>query len=195
MKYIKLSNQNKTEVVAEVVEIIKSGGIVVLPFDTVYGIICDPHNPAAVDKIFEFKKRPVSKTLGLACDNLESIAKIAEIKHGEFIKEKIPGRFTFILKAKESTIVPECYQNGTIAIRIPDNELVLNIAKESGGVIAQTSANISDQPNCYSIDEIKSQAGDFIEMIDLIIDGGILPENPPSIIYDLSGETPRQIER
>jgi len=195
MKYTKLSKQNKSAVAMEAAEIIQKGGIVILPFDTVYGLVCDPRNSRAVDKIFEFKNRPESKTLGLAVDSLESMKKIAEIALEKFIWDKIPGRFTFILPTKEIDFAQECYRDGTVAIRVPDNELVLNIAKECNGVLAQTSANISGQANCYSVDEIKSQAGDSIENIDLIIDGGVLSQNPPSSIYDLTGKSPHQIER
>ncbi len=77
---------------------------------------------------------------------------------------------------------------------MPDSQLILEIAKLSGGVVAQTSANKSGQSNCYSIEDIGKQF-DGLDQFDLIIDGGHLAETLPSELWDLTGDSPKQIER
>jgi len=193
-----LLNNNKDEVAAKAAEIIRSGGVVILPFDTVYGFACDPRNTGALEKIFKIKSRPLSKTIGLAASNMEGVKQVADLTYEmeEFIASKTPGRYTFILKLKEDVDLPEyCQLNNTVGIRVPDSELVLNITKESGGLIAQTSANVSGMPNCFSVEELKDQYGNDLDEVDLIVDGGAVDSEGSSEIWDLTGDHPQVIER
>ena len=205
---IELSNQNFNESVNKASQIIKSGGVAILPFDTVYGFVCDPKNDEALQKIYELKKRPSMKTIGLATNNIDLIESIAEVNDAarEFIKEKTPGKYTFILKKlswipdqvgnDRGVISDFCVQNGTIGIRIPDSKLILRIAEKCGGLIAQTSANISGQGNCYSMNDIKNQYDDAtLSKVDLIVDGGELENTGASKLIDLTGDTPIEIKR
>lgn len=196
---IKLSDQNFNEIVSKTLEIVKSGGVVILPFDTVYGFVCNPKNDEALQKIYELKKRPEMKTIGLAANNIESIELIAEVNDAarEYIEEKTPGRYTLILKKKPETDISEfCIQNSTVGVRIADSKLILRIAEKCGGLIAQTSANISGQGNCYSIKDIKNQYDDnTLNQIELIVDGGELENTGASKLINLTGDTPIEIKR
>lgn len=194
MNYLKLTQENLNGAAALAAQALKEGKVVLLPFDTVYGFIADPANEEAVRKIFELKGRAKEKTLGLAVSNLDQLAKIAVMTHKKFIEDKVPGRFTFILKSKTDLFSACCSQNQTLGIRIPDNKLVLEIVKLFGPV-AQTSANKSGHKSCDSIDQLKKQFDDTIESIDLIIDGGKIAQSQASQIWDLTGDEPKRIER
>lgn len=185
--------------IEEASRIIRNGGIAILPFDTVYGFACDSRNEKALQKIYELKRRPIQKTVGLAAADIEALKSIAELTNvaEEYITQRSPGRYTFILKKKLGASVSEsCLQGCTVGIRIPDSQLILDIAKASGGIIAQTSANISGQPNCFSLDDVKNQYSENdLRAVDLIVDGGQLNIAETSKLIDLTGETPREIER
>lgn len=191
-------DENIAEIIDRASKIICRGGVVILPFDTVYGFACDPTNESALQRIYELKKRPEKKTIGLAASSIADIKKIADlnISAEKYITEKTPGRYTFIVKGKPSNISDFCIQNGTIGTRIPDSKLILKIAEKCGGLIAQTSANISGRPNCYSIEELRKQYSDeALDKIELIVDGGELENLGASKLVDLTGDVPTQIER
>ena len=190
-----IDTQNLTKTAEQAARIVSSGGIVIAPFDTVYGIIADPRNEQAIERIFVLKDRPVSKTLGLAADTIESVEEYAEIKDRAYVADRTPGRYTFILEAKTKVLNKNCYRGNTIAFRIPESKLILGIAEKCGGIIAQTSANRSGEPNCLSVDDLRSQFGDLLDHVDLTIDGGIIENGQPSKLIDLTGDTPREIER
>ncbi len=193
----KLTLANFDDLSKRAVDIIKSGGVVVLPFDTVYGICCDPKNNAALKKIFDIKKRPYDQTIGLATDGLKTAEQIAVIdsKNRAYIRKRIPGNYTFILKAKNFNLSKYCRKNNTYGIRIPNSMLALKIASLFGGVIAQTSANISGKASCLDFLKLQIQYGDMLDNIDLIIDGGAIKSTGPSKIIDLSSGEPKEIER
>ena len=178
--------------------LIKNGGIVIAPFDTVYGIISDPHNDSSLEKVFNFKNRPNTQILGVAADSLATICKLVELKawQFDFIKARIPGKYTFILNAGNNHVSKYCQKGGTIAFRVPDSELIRKIAEKSGGIIAQTSANKNGQPNCFSLDDLHSQfLTNELTKIDLIIDGGEIKSTGASEIFDLTKDEIKQIER
>ncbi|PIS07588.1 threonylcarbamoyl-AMP synthase [Candidatus Berkelbacteria bacterium CG10_big_fil_rev_8_21_14_0_10_43_13] len=197
MNIKKLTPQNFEQVVTEAVNIIKSGGLVIAPFDTVYGIICDPKNDEAVKKIFDLKKRPLDKTIGLAVTSIPALELIAENTHPDFIKSHIFGPYTFILKSKKNNGISKyCQKEGTVAVRIPNSELILTIAKKSDYILAQTSANLTGKPTSASVEEITAQfEPKVLDAIGLIIDGGNIKNPSPSQIFDLTGDKPIEIAR
>jgi L-threonylcarbamoyladenylate synthase len=191
---IKLAD-NLESVAEKTVRILLAGGVILAPFDTVYGFICDPSNNIALEKIFRLKARDNNKTIGLAVSSLSEIEKIAEVPNRAFIEEKIPGKFTFILRSKNMSFSAYCYQSGTVGIRVPDNELILKIA-EHFGPIAQTSANKSGLPNCLSMQEIQAQfSKEELGAMDLVINGVDIKEGKPSEIWNITGKEPVLIER
>lgn len=156
----------------EPAKIIKNGGIVVFPTETVYGIGANGLNAEAVKKIYDLKKRPLSKPINLLVNSIEMIEKVAkDITPLEYaiIKEFFPGPLTIILQKKE--IVPDIVTaNGTtVGVRMPANEIALELIKKAGVPLATPSANISDKPSKTNIKEVMS---DFPEGVDCFIDGG-----------------------
>ena len=189
------SRDNINQIAQESIKILNTGGIVLLPFDTVYGLICDPKNFKSIEKIFQLKGRDRNKTVGLAVSSMSELNKIAHLTLPDFIKEKIPGRYTFIVRSNENIFSPQCYRGDTLGVRVPNSSLILKIVS-SFGPIAQTSANKSGQTNCYSVVQIESQfTNDELSSIDLIIDGGEIEHGQPSEIWDVTGTCPIKIER
>lgn len=152
--------------------IIKNGGIVVFPTETVYGIGANGLNAEAVKRIYEIKKRPLTKPINLLVNSVEMIEKVAkDITPLEYaiIKEFFPGPLTMILKKKE--IVPDIVTAGgaTVGIRMPANEIALELIKKAGVPLATPSANISDKPSKTNIKDVMK---DFPEGVDCFVDGG-----------------------
>jgi len=199
MKNIILTDDSSDSAVRAAADVVGAGGIVAMPFDTVYGFVCDPFSSAAVDSLNLLKGRSANKTIGIAVSKVEDLKSIAETNSEieQFISLKTPGKFTFVLNEKPgNTISDLCKRDGTIGVRIPNNDLVLAVAEASGGYLAQTSANKSGESNCYSVDEIKSQFSEAeVDSIGLIIDGGKLEPSDPSEIWNLTKKPFEKIER
>lgn len=198
MKIIKLSDSNYKELVNDAARIILNGGVVAAPFDTVYGFIADPKNEQALKKLFSIKKRPLNKTIGLAVSDIDELKRIASVNDAicSYVQERIPGKYTFILSVEDQSLSKLCTKDGNVGIRIPDSDLIRDIAAKSGGSIAQTSANKSGQENTFSISDFLAQyASDELSEIDLILDGGKIDSRSASEIVDLTDKSPRRIER
>ncbi|MFA6537206.1 MAG: L-threonylcarbamoyladenylate synthase [Patescibacteria group bacterium] len=172
--------------IKKAVDVLKSGGVIVYPTDTIYGFGCDIFNKKAVQKIYEIKKKKISG-FSFICPDLKEISKYAHVSDYAYkiIKRLLPGAYTFVFKATKfvpKELIPE---KKTVAIRIPNNQICLNLIKQLGQPIITTSVNITKEPYFSDPLEIEKEFG---EQVDLIIDGGIL-QNEPSSVIDLSGET------
>lgn len=158
--------------VERICKVLDSGGLVISPTDTVYGIMGDALNEEVIKRVYEAKKRPYSKPLILLMDSYEMIKEytleINELED-EIIKETLPGLVTIILKknAKISSLITD--GKDYVGIRIPDNEKLRLIIKKLGRPVISTSANISDEDVITSIDEISD---DLLRYIDYVDDGG-----------------------
>lgn len=169
--YIDLKEKDFTKL-EEPAQIIKNGGIVVFPTETVYGIGANALNAEAVKKIYEIKKRPLSKPITLLVNSIDIIERVAkDITPFEYsiIKKFFPGPLTIILQKKD--VVPDIVTSGgsTVGIRMPANEIVLELINRAGVPLATPSANISDKPSKTNIKDVMS---DFPEGVDCFIDGG-----------------------
>jgi L-threonylcarbamoyladenylate synthase len=193
------SNQIDQETITDkIANAIKNGGVVVMPFDTVYGFACDPTNEQALLKIFELKGRNTAKTIGVATCCIERLGRAARLseQNAQFIKKIIPGKLTFILPVEKKIFSDYCYKDNSVAIRIPDSDLILTTAKKSGGFIAQTSANKSGQGACLKLPDFLSQfSKEEKDSIDLIVDGGQIKSEGVSTFWNLLGANPEKIER
>ncbi|MCX6723850.1 MAG: L-threonylcarbamoyladenylate synthase [Candidatus Staskawiczbacteria bacterium] len=178
MEIIKGNKNN----VSKIITALQNGAVLVLPTDTVYGLICDAENEEAVKKIFEIKKRDKSKPLGVFVKEIEAAKEMAfvESRHEKFLKD---NKNTVILKAKNSSLPKLVYKDKTIGIRIPKYELLNLILEKFGKPIAQTSANISGEPATVKIADILEQ---FKNQDITIVDAGNLSENKSSTIIDLT---------
>ena len=156
----------------EVIDCLKSGGLVIFPTETVYGIGADATNSKAVDDIFIAKGRANDNPLIVHLDNKSNIEKYAYISNEieqKLIDSFMPGPFTLILKKKD--IIPSNVSAGlsTVGIRIPSNKIANTILTYSSIPIAAPSANVSGKPSGTDIDDIKDE---FNNKVDYIIDGG-----------------------
>lgn len=172
------------------VDYIISGKLLAFPTDSVYGIGGDPLSPAVVEKLYTIKYRDRNKGFLLLVSDFEEASKIAEFNEiAKILAEKYwPGQMTLILKKKAQNIIPpEVTANqDTIGLRVPDNEIVLEILKmlksrgKFGGIIG-TSANYSGEEPSVSGAEV---ANIFLGTIDLIIDSGVSKSKMPTTIVD-----------
>jgi len=172
------------------VENIIEGKVIAFPTDSVYGIGGDPQNLDVINRIYEIKFRERSKGLLLLVSDHEEANKIAEFNDtAKKLADRFwPGQLTLILKKKEPNIIPPevtAFQK-TIGLRIPENEIILNILKSLkerghfGGIIG-TSANYSGEPPSISGEEVTKK---ILSPIDLIIDGGKSKSKLPTTIVD-----------
>ena len=179
--------------VKEAVEILKKGGVIIAPTDTVYGLICDATNKKAVEKIFKIKKRSKSKPLPIFVKDIKMAKNLTELsfEQEKFLKKVWPGKTTVVLKRKKSKIKLYGVAKDTIALRVPKHKVISYLLSAIGRPLAQTSANISGQPASSNIKEVLRQFGSQKIKLDLIIDDGNLPKSKPSKIIDLTVWPPK----
>lgn len=169
--YLKIDRDIKLEELKAPVEIIKNGGIVIFPTETVYGIGVNGLNEKAIRKLYQIKQRPLSQAISLLVSDMEMVNKIAkDITKLEYklMERFFPGPLTIILKKKE--IVPNiiAYQD-TIGIRMPSGEIARKLVEYANVPIATPSANITGKPSGTNLQEIIK---DFEGKVDYFIDGG-----------------------
>lgn len=170
--YLDFKNKTDYTKLKEPAKIIKEGGIVIFPTETVYGIGTNGLNEKAVQQLYEVKQRPLNKPISLlvnSIDMIEEIAKdITDIEY-ELIKEFFPGPLTIILK--KNNIVPNILtaNQDTVGIRMPANKIALKLIEYAGVPIATPSANISGRPSGTNIKDIME---DFDGKVDYFVDGG-----------------------
>lgn len=169
---IKIETDDNTKNLKIAANIIKKGGIVIFPTETVYGIGTNGLDEEAVKKLYEVKDRPLNKPISLLVSNFDMINQVAkDITEMEYkiMKNFFPGPLTIILNKK--SCVPDILtaKGNTVGIRMPDNEIALKLIELSGVPIATPSANISGRPSGIDIEDIKK---DFEGKVDLFIDSG-----------------------
>ena len=175
-KLVRIYEENPNErEIDKVVEVLKKGGIIIYPTDTVYGIGCDIHHHKAVEKLCKVKGIKAEKTLfAFIFNDLKHIAAYSILPTSVFkiLKRTLPGPFTFILKA--SSLVPKILKakKKTIGIRIPDNNIVRAIVQELGNPIITTSI-IADEEYPESNTNPELIYENFKNKVDAVVDGGI----------------------
>jgi L-threonylcarbamoyladenylate synthase len=185
----------KNEVnISEIITALKNGAVLVLPTDTVYGLVCDATNQKAVEKIFEIKQRPKTKSLGVFVKDINEVKKIAVVDEQaeKFLKKNLPGKFTIILKKQPNCKLANLVgTKNTVGIRIIKNKFINQLLKKFGKPLAQTSANISSQPPATKIKEVLAQFQRRTGLRELlVVDAGNLPQSRPSNVVDLKGSKP-----
>jgi len=174
--------------IQESIKILKSGGLVIFPSDTVYGALVDSRNKDAIAKLIAFKNRPIGKPISVFVSDLKMMKEYVEVgKHGLLLDKLLPGPFTVILDSKHKTDVRLESERGTLGIRIPYFSPVIQLVKKMIRPITATSANLSGRPAHYSIETLLREFSQSKKkMIDLVVDGGKLPRNKPSTVIDLT---------
>ena len=171
------------------ISILKKGGVVAFPTDTVYGLGAII-NPRAVERIYRVKERPRSMPLPLLLADKSQIGEVADpvTPTAWLLAERfLPGALTIVLF--KSRAVPDFITAGdkTVALRIPAHPIPVALIRGVGAPVVGTSANLSGQPSALTAEEVYVQLGG---KVDLIIDGGRCPGGRESTIVDLTGETP-----
>lgn len=171
--------------------IIKDGGIVIFPTDTVYGIGCDPYNKDAVEKIYRIKNREKRKpfpVLGFSKKHLEKIVSFSE-KANKIAEKFWPGQLTLILPLKDEKLRNSMSLNDKIAVRVPDNDCVLSILKNCNFLVG-TSANISGIRSFTDPDVCEKNVSGY----DAFIDDGKISSRGESTIVEIN-ENKVEIQR
>lgn len=190
MEVIRLNKDNMQEAAARAVEVIRAGGIILYPTDTLYGLGADALSDRAVQKIFNIKSRSDSKPIHAIVSDLRMVARYAGANdESRSLIEKLPkGKATFIVPKKNGFDTGMCKGIPTFGFRIPDNEFCVALLQQFGGPITATSANVSGAPSGRRVSDILAQLGGKADNIDLVVDAGELPESKPSTVLDLSGD-------
>ncbi len=172
------------------ISILKRGGIVAFPTDTVYGLGACANLHQAIERVYQVKERPRDMALPLLLAHTLQISEVAEpvppiawlLAHNF-----LPGALTIVLHKSNSVLDIITGGGLTVAVRIPAHPIPVALADGLGAPIVGTSANLSGKPSALTADEVYSQLGD---KIDLVIDGGKCPGGGESTIVDVTGETP-----
>jgi len=172
------------------ISILKQGGVVAFPTDTVYGLGAWANLYQAVERVYQVKERPRNMALPLLLAHTLQISEVAEpVPPVAWLLacSFLPGALTIVLHKSKS--VPDIITGGglTVAVRIPAHPIPVALAEGLGAPIVGTSANLSGRPSALTADEVYVQFGD---KIDLVIDGGRCPGGRESTIVDVTGEAP-----
>jgi len=176
--------------VEQAITILKRGGIVACPTDTVYGVGAAINIEQAVERVYQIKGRPHSRALPILLAEKYQLAEVAKVVPPlarRLADRFFPGALTIVLFKSDS--VSDIVTGGlkTIAVRIADHPIPVAIVRGLGTPIVGTSANLSGSPSALTAEEVRAQLG---EQVDMIIDGGRCPGGRESTIIDLTGERP-----
>lgn len=194
--FIKLYEQNPNQrEIDKVVEVLRNGGLVIYPTDTVYAMGCDALNVRAVETICKMKGiNPAKSNLSIICYDLSNISEYAKVDNATFklMKKNLPGGFTFILNTTSS--LPRIYKDKkTVGIRIPDNNIIRELVHNLGNPILTTSIKDDDEVIEYSTDpELIYEK--YQNMVDIVIDGGY-GGMEASTVVDCTGDEPEIIRQ
>jgi tRNA threonylcarbamoyl adenosine modification protein (Sua5/YciO/YrdC/YwlC family) len=185
------TDQTKLDKIAN---IMKNGGLVIFPTDTVYGLGCDIHNKSALEKVARIKGVKVERApLSFICSDLKNLSDhVAQIETRIFkiLKRSLPGPYTFILPGSNS--LPVAFRKKkTVGIRIPDNNIIRKLVETLGNPIASTSIKDSDEILEYTTDPSLIY-DEWKHKVDVVIDGGF-SGNEASTVIDLTTEVPELI--
>jgi len=178
------------QAIEEAVSVLKRGGLVAFPTDTVYGVGAPAFDPQAVTRLYEVKERPRSKAIPLLLADGADLPSVAEPipPLAERLAERFwPGPLTLVLPRR--AVVPDVVTAGgdTVAVRVPDHPVARALIAAAGMPLATTSANRSGEPSPVTAEEVMAQLGG---RIDLILDGGRCPGGVPSTVLDLTVSPP-----
>lgn len=194
-QFIKIYEDNPNEAaIKKVVDVLRDGGLIIYPTDTVYGLGCDITNTKALERIAKIKGIKLEKAnFSFVCSDLSNLSDyVKQIDTSTFkiLKRALPGPYTFILPGNND-LPKEFRKKKTVGIRVPNNRIVLDIVKMLGNPIVSTSIHDEDEVLEYSTDpELIFEK--WQNIVDLVIDGGY-GDNIPSTIIDLSGYEPEVI--
>lgn len=176
-------------------DVLRAGGIVIYPTDTVYGIGCTVEIKAAIERIHLIKRQRDDKPFSFVCSDLTHISEYAHVSNMAFriMKRLIPGPYTFVLPAARMKALPRILvsRRKTVGIRVPDSPVALGLVRLTGHPILSTSVTTTDGEVLNDPGRI---LGEFQNQVDVILDGGPL-SSEPSTVLDLTGEIPEVLRQ
>jgi L-threonylcarbamoyladenylate synthase len=163
--------------IAHAAQILKSGGVIAYPTETVYGVGALTTDIPAIRRVFEIKKRPLTQPLSIAVSGMDMMKAVAKVECADFIQRFLPGPVTVILRKRD--VLPDILTAGSkyVGIRYPDHPMALKLI-ESTGPIVSTSANLHGEPDPMAAEEVTVP-------VDYILDGGRSKYAGSSTIVDL----------
>ena len=191
-QFIKLYNENPNEKeIAKIVEVLRNGGLIIYPTDTVYGLGCDITNTKALEKIARIKGVKLEKAnFSFVCSDLKNLSDyVKQIDSSTFklLKHALPGAYTFIMQGNNN-LPKDFKKKKTVGIRVPDNLIARTIVERLGNPIVSTSIYDEDDVIEYTTDpELIFEK--WQNLVDIVIDGGY-GDNTASTVIDLSGDEP-----
>jgi L-threonylcarbamoyladenylate synthase len=196
MKILKVypeSLRDSEEAIIEAAKVMLSGGTIIFPTDTVYGLGCDATNISAINKVFKIKERNEKKPLAVIVRDIEMARKVACIdsKLEKSLGSIWPGAVTLILRRKDKLSNLLSAGKNTIGLRIPDYKLTHWLSENMGRPYVATSANISGEQATTKVSAVLDYFADKKYQPDLVLDAGDLKCVEPSTVLDLSGKEPK----
>jgi len=193
MKRIFINSQAEPEVLSIASSVLAAGGLIIFPTETTYGVGVDATNARAVERLLAYKSRREGKPLSIAVADQAMAEQYVEVNEqaASAYAQFLPGPVTVVSKDLGVVAPGVASEFGTLGIRIPDYPLILKLVGQFGKPITATSANASGGKRPYNVDELladlrpKQRA-----LIDLILDAGTLPPNPPSLVIDTTLSAP-----
>lgn len=188
MKIVNINKTGEVSTINSTIKVLKLGGLVIFPSDTVYGLLCDATNEQAVKKLIRFKNRPAGKPISIFT-NLKFIDQQVKInkEQKKIIEEILPGPFTIILPSKHKVNKLLESETGTLGVRVPMYRYIEVLINKFKKPITATSANLAGRSSHYSIGSLLNELTERQKkLINLVVDAGQLPKNKPSTVVDLS---------
>jgi L-threonylcarbamoyladenylate synthase len=171
------------------ISVLRQGGLVAFPTDTVYGLGTRADLAPAVERVYTIKKRPRSKGLPLLLSHVSQIGEVAyPVPETAWLLARrfLPGALTLVL-CKSNFVSDTVAAGATVAIRVPAHPIPAALVESLGVPVVGTSANLSGLPSLLAAEEVRAQLGN---RIDLVIDGGPNPDGRESTVVDVTGEMP-----
>jgi L-threonylcarbamoyladenylate synthase len=187
---LSVTQQVDEETIRRAVEILRDGGLVAYPTDTVYGLAADATNDAACERLFSAKKRPPGQSMPLLIASPHDLAKVAaEVPEAAtgLMRAFWPGGLTIVLR-KATSFHSRAVTGETVGVRVPDHVVPRELVRLLAAPITGTSANIAGGQEPLTADDVRKQLGDAV---DLVIDGGPCAGGTPSTVVDCSVSPPR----
>lgn len=172
--------------------ILRDGGLVAFPTDTLYGLGADPRLPAAVESILRVKGRPAARGLPLVAADLDQVDMVGRLSSlgARLAGVFWPGPLTVLIEARPDVHASVHGGSGLVAVRVPDHAVARGLARALGHPVVSTSANRSGEPEASTADEAVAALG---EAIGFLLDAGASPGGPASTIVDATGAAPRLV--
>jgi L-threonylcarbamoyladenylate synthase len=172
---------------------IRSGGVVGMPTDTLYGLAADPFNALAIARVFEIKGRAAERALPLVAADAAQVNRwLGELPAlGRHLASRFwPGPLTMLVAAPESLVRDVTAGSGVVGVRVPAHAVTRALCAACGRPVTATSANLSGRPATADPTDVASALGD---KLDILVDAGLTPGGPPSTIVDITGAGPRLV--